>query len=78
MPRFLLALAVLAVVVFFVVSMLQRRGGSPPRALGRRPGPTAPDDDPQFLRDLDDRLWRDRRRRREQDGPAGKDEPGAA
>jgi hypothetical protein len=37
------------------------------KAQGRRPGPTAPDDDPEFLRKLDEEARRKRRERRERD-----------
>jgi hypothetical protein len=80
----LLFLVVLTAVVYVAVSALRRRGGEG----GSRPAsrrPVAPDDDPAFLRDLDDRLWRDRlhrRRRGEQGGedgtPDSEDRPGAA
>jgi hypothetical protein len=41
-------------------------GGGP--VIGRRPGPTAPDDDPEFLRKLAQDQWkRDRDRRRDPD-----------
>jgi hypothetical protein len=54
MPRILLIVAVIAVVVWLLVRLLDRRiSGSAPRVI-------APDDDPDFLRGLD---------RREPDGP---------
>lgn len=45
----------------------------------RRPGPTAPDDDPEFLRKLDEQIRRERRERerRERGDAAGTDEPTA-
>lgn len=78
MPRALLVLAVVFVVVYLLVLAAQRRGGGGSRP--RLKGPVAPDDDPQFLRDLDDKLWRDRlrRRRAEREDPDGHDETGAA
>jgi hypothetical protein len=80
----LLFLVVLTAVVYVVVSALhRRRGNGGTRPASRRP--VAPDDDPAFLRDLDDRLWRDRLRRRrrgeqggEDEAPDSEDRPGAA
>lgn len=54
MLKFLLLVILVAVAVYFLVRAIQRRGvlprhqppASPPRPLG-------PDDDPDFLRDLD-------------------------
>lgn len=36
---------------------------------GRRNGPKAPDDDPKFLRTLDERAWSDKMRRRREQNP---------
>ncbi|MFZ2501218.1 MAG: hypothetical protein WAW88_00905 [Nocardioides sp.] len=63
MLRLLLVIVVVAIALYFAVRMMQ--GAGPRRGLGgarpRQPGrPIAPDDDPDFLRDLD-------RKRREQD-----------
>lgn len=57
-------------VVWLIVS---RGGQGTGRAPGgsSRPGPTAPDDDPDFLRALDEE-----RRRRQHDGPADGGAPG--
>ena len=44
-------------------------GGQP-----RRKGPTAPDEDPDFLRQLDEDIRRERRKRREQGPNEGGDE----
>lgn len=89
MPRLLLVLAVLAVTIYLVVSLAQRRGRGPSWRRPRRS--VGPDDDPTFLRDLDDQLWRDRHRRDDggldplsgrddqPDGPPDdRDQPGAA
>ena len=59
MAKGLLVLAVLGAVIYVVISTLQRRGDGGLRPRLRRP--VAPDDDPQFLRDLDDRLWQEKR-----------------
>jgi hypothetical protein len=68
-PRVLLFIALLAVVIYLLVRLVQRNGGSGGGRLGRRPA--APDDDPKFLRGLDEQLWEERRRQREgpDDGP---------
>ncbi|MFM8772615.1 MAG: PLDc N-terminal domain-containing protein [Actinomycetota bacterium] len=39
-----------------------------PRRGRRRRGPVAPDDDPAFLRQLDDDAWSERMRRRREEG----------
>jgi len=73
--KFLLVVVVLGVAVYFLVRFLQRRGGSVLRRGGSdkpaarpRPAaprrPVAPDDDPDFLRDLDRK-----KRHRHQDDP---------
>ena len=54
--------ALLAVVIYAVVRMLLARGGGPGRTPAKPTRPIAPDDDPEFLRDLDRR-----RRRRQRD-----------
>ena len=73
--KFLLVVVVLGVAVYFLVRFLQGRGGSVLRRGGSsRPAPrpkpseprrpVAPDDDPDFLRDLDRK-----KRHRHQDDP---------
>ena len=65
MLRVLLFVVVLGVLIYLAVRLLQRPGGS---GGGRTRGkPLAPDDDPNFLRGLDDQLWQERRSQR--DGP---------
>jgi len=65
--KFLLVLIVLGVTIYLLVRVIQRRGISSIRGRGTAPGPrewrrpVAPDDDPEFLRDLE------RKRRRRQD-----------
>lgn len=45
-----------------------RIGGAAPRGgQGRRPGPLAPDEDPEFLRRLDEQIRRERRERERRD-----------
>jgi hypothetical protein len=59
MLRVLPVLIILATVIYLVVRLVQGRadgGGS-----RGKPKTVAPDDDPTFLRDLDDQLWRERR-----------------
>jgi hypothetical protein len=74
MPRVLLFVVLLAVVIYLVIRLVQRKGGSSDGRPGRRP--VAPDDDPSFLRGLDDQLWEERRRQRE--GPDEGTTPGPA
>ena len=57
MLKFLLVVIVIAVAVYLTTRAIQRRGIAPtPRARPKRPEPprfVGPDDDPDFLRDLD-------------------------
>jgi hypothetical protein len=59
--KFLLVVILLAVAIYFTVRVIQRRGILPERRSDQRP--FGPDDDPDFLRDLD----RKRRRRKPED-----------
>ena len=59
--KFLLVVILLAVAIYFTVRVIQRRGILPQRRSDHRP--FGPDDDPDFLRDLD----RKRRRRKPED-----------
>jgi hypothetical protein len=67
--KFLLVVILVAIAVYLTTRSLQGRGGAPlPRPRPRRPQPPrviGPDDDPDFLRDLD------RRRRHPEDPEAG-------
>ena len=75
MLRFLFMLALLAVAIYFLVRVVQARGllseGSPPPRRPTRPRRpqkpriVAPDDDEDFLRDLD----RKRKRHKSDEGP---------
>ncbi|CAM3151967.1 hypothetical protein NODU109028_00165 [Nocardioides dubius] len=68
----LLLLIVIAVVIYLVVRTVETRGHPFRRPPGRRPSgggrgpsrPVAPDDDPEFLRDLNRR-----RKKRDPDSP---------
>lgn len=66
MLRFLLIVALFALAVYVVTRLAQRRGGARPQLPRRRPQPPprvmGPDDDDEFLRDLD-------RKRRNPDDP---------
>ncbi|GAA4362195.1 hypothetical protein [Nocardioides caricicola] len=54
MLRFLLVVILIAVAVYFTVRVIQRRGVAPaPRRPKPPPRVMGPDDDPDFLRDLD-------------------------
>jgi hypothetical protein len=68
---FLLFLAAVLYAVFWLLDQRATRTGAPRRGPGGEPGgrtvprgPVGPDDDPEFLRELD---WRNRRRH-EHDG----------
>ncbi|MDH2414267.1 hypothetical protein [Nocardioides sp. CER19] len=57
MLKVLLVLIILAIATYALVRVVQRRGVTPPLAGTRRTsrpsGPLGPDDDDEFLRDLD-------------------------
>ena len=55
MLKVLVVVALLALTIYLVVRAIQGRGAIRPRKPQRRPParPVAPDDDPDFLRDLD-------------------------
>jgi hypothetical protein len=61
--KFLLIVILLAAAIYFTVRVIQRRGILPDRPDDRRP--FGPDDDPDFLRDID----RKRRRRPKPEDP---------
>ena len=61
MFKFLLLVILLAATIYFTTRVIQRRGILPARHPEQRP--FGPDDDPDFLRDLD----RKRRRRKPED-----------
>ena len=64
MLRFLLFVILVAIAVYLVVRVIQRRGIAPaPRRQAPPARPLGPDDDPDFLRDLD------RKRRRNPEEP---------
>lgn len=60
MLKVVIVVVILAVIVYAVVRMLLGNGPGPGRSPAKPPRPLAPDDDPEFLRDLD-------RRRRQRD-----------
>ena len=53
MLKFLLVVILMAVAVYMTVRLIQRRGIMPPTQRRSSPRPFGPDDDPDFLRDLD-------------------------
>ena len=68
--RFLVIVALLALVTYFVVRAFQQRGALPPPKPKRKlppPRVIGPDDDPDFLRDLD----RKRRHPEDPEAPTG-------
>lgn len=75
MGKALLVVALIAIVVYLTIRLIEKRrtgrGSGPIRpAPGRRV--IAPDDDPEFLRDLEQKRRREKRRRDEQaDEPDG-------
>lgn len=65
MLKFLLVVLLIAIAVYAVARVIERRGSTPtprPRPRQAPPRPMGPDDDPEFLRDLE-------RRRRQKDEP---------
>ncbi len=52
MLKFLLVVILIAVMVYLTVRVIQRRGILPPPRRSAPPRPLGPDDDPDFLRDL--------------------------
>jgi hypothetical protein len=61
-----LALALIGAVIYLLVRVVQQAPGAASRASGLRSRlrrPTAPDDDPRFLRELDEQVWREKRQR---------------
>ncbi|HVQ88074.1 MAG TPA: hypothetical protein VMT88_07820 [Actinomycetes bacterium] len=73
MLKVILTLAILGLAIYLIVRLVQGRGdaGQAARPRAPKPGPVAPDDDPGFLRDLDDQLWRERKDKPGTDGAAG-------
>ncbi|GAB3761638.1 hypothetical protein FB382_003446 [Nocardioides ginsengisegetis] len=57
MLKFLIVVILIAIAVYMTTRVIQRRGIMPPapRAPRTPPRPFGPDDDPDFLRDLDRR-----------------------
>ena len=55
MLKFLLVVILIGVAVYLIVRVIQRRGIKPPTLKKKAPPPriVGPDDDPDFLRDLD-------------------------
>ena len=66
--KFLLIVILLAAAIYFTVRVIQRRGILPDRRPDER-RPLGPDDDPDFLRDLD-RKWRRRKPKPEDPDPS--------
>jgi hypothetical protein len=52
--KFLLVVVLVGVAVYLIVRVIQRRGLMPPtKPKPKPPRPMGPDDDPDFMRDLD-------------------------
>ena len=70
MLKLLVVIVLLTMLVYGLVQVLLRRGIIPARDVRRpAPRPQGPDDDPEFLRDLERR-----RRRRQAEGPERNDD----
>jgi hypothetical protein len=68
--KFLLVIILFGVAVYLVVRVIQRRGIMPPtRKKAPPPRVVGPDDDPDFLRDLDTDLDK-KKRHPDEDDPA--------
>ena len=66
MLKAVLALALLGTAIYFVVQAVQQGRGPrvrAPRLPQRLRRPVAPDDDPRFLRELDEQVWLAKRQR---------------
>lgn len=75
LPRWLWFVVVVVVPVlgplaWFALGRLPRPRGTGPSG-GTRRGPVAPDDDPSFLRQLEDDAWRRKARERRERGDGG-------
>jgi hypothetical protein len=77
MLKAVVAVALIGVAIYLLVRLAQRAGDAvpPTTRLRRRRGPTAPDDDPRFLRELDEQVWREQRRRDRQRAADDEQEP---
>jgi hypothetical protein len=52
--KFVLVVALVGVAIYLIVRVIQRRGiMPPPTPKAKPPRPMGPDDDPDFMRDLD-------------------------
>lgn len=76
MLRVVTALLLIGAVIYLLIRLFQRGGGKGSGSPGGSGGgnrppkrPVAPDDDPTFLRDLDDQMWQERRRKADPDQP---------
>jgi hypothetical protein len=72
-----LVVALFAILVYVAIRLLERRGaarsrGGVPPAPDRRPRRSiAPDDDPEFLREIEQRRRREQRKKQERNGQPG-------
>ncbi len=64
--KFLLVVIIFAAAVYLTARAIQRRGLMPPPSPQPPPRPMGPDDDPDFLRDLD---RRDKHKRKHPEDP---------
>jgi hypothetical protein len=77
MLKAVIALALIGVAIYLLVRLVQGGRGAIPQVPRRRRGPTAPDDDPRFLRQLDEQVWREQRDRQRQRAADEAQEPPA-
>ncbi len=68
MGKALLVVAILALVIYLTIRLIEKRRGIPARRTPRSPlqpprRAVAPDDDPEFLRDLEQKRRREKRDR---------------
>ena len=71
MLKFLLVVVLVGVAIYLIVRVIERRGVLPPTRKKKAPPPrpVGPDDDPDFLRDLDTDLDK-KKRHPDEDDPA--------
>jgi hypothetical protein len=72
----ILPTSVLASGLYWLVGRPLKQQGDGRGGLGARRGPKAPDDDPEFLRKVDEKAWRERMERRRRQGKDDRN-PGA-
>jgi len=64
--RVLIMLALLFAVIYLTVRLVRGKGEGGTSWRPKRP--SAPDDDPTFLRELDEKVWRERHQKKDPEG----------